>query len=66
MNVWEKILRYLLIWLVILLILIVLTVIVYRESFIQVFSEGAAGLFSGLLTCLLMIGVFIYLLRTIF
>lgn len=65
-NVFDKLRRYLFIWLLILLVLVVLTVIVYRVHFIELFTQGAAYMVSGLITCLIMIGAIWYLIRIIF
>lgn len=65
-TIFHKLCRYLLIWVLILIVLIILTIIVYRESFVAVFSNNLAYVISGLVTCLLAIGGIWYILRVIF
>lgn len=65
-EILTKLLRYARIWLVILAILVVLTIVVNWENFVQIFSLGLTGLISGLITCVIVIGAIIFLLRIIF
>lgn len=65
-EILTKLLRYVLIWIVILAILVVLSIIVNWENLVSVFSMGVTGLISGLITCVIVIGAIIFLLRIIF
>lgn len=66
MDIWRKIRRFLIAWLIIFAVLVMLSVIIHGRELYAALSSSAGEAVSSLIVSLVMIGVIIYFLRGIF